>query len=237
VCFDHVASFVKNADHRVMSAAVKLCVTDCIADRIRLAIPQATEGQRLGAFAGEVCDAERCELAFTGHLVAVDLDGELERHRHRVGNVRAPGERVAVDLAGEFLSAHFGVDLAGEGVAAGGDGYIHGARAYGRVHGDFPVAVRGHSPSQELVSQLRLEAATAQVTFVALPSPERGEDYSGACSASATGDRRAAHQDQIDAAMIFPGADFIKVLSRGHPALDFPHCASSDGYEKITKRR
>jgi hypothetical protein len=54
VRLDHVARFVKNADHRVMSAAVKLCVTDCITDRIRLAIPQAAEGQRLGAFAGEV---------------------------------------------------------------------------------------------------------------------------------------------------------------------------------------
>src|SRR5439155_26316168 len=101
--------------------------------------------------------------------------------------VRAPGERVAVDLAGQFLSTHFGVDLAGEGVAIGGDGYVHGARAHGRVHGDFPVAVRGHSLSQGLVRQLRLEAATAQVTFVAVPSPERGEDYSGACSASASG--------------------------------------------------
>jgi hypothetical protein len=44
VCLDHVARFVKNADHHIMSAAVKLCVTDCI----RLAISQATEGQRPG---------------------------------------------------------------------------------------------------------------------------------------------------------------------------------------------
>ena len=44
---------------------------------------------------------------------------------------RRGGERVAVNLAGDVLITHFGVDLTGEGVAAGGDGDIHGARAVG----------------------------------------------------------------------------------------------------------
>ena len=43
--------------------------------------------------------------------------------------------------------------------------------------------------------------------------------------------------NQINAAFIFARADFVSVLSKGHPALDFPHCLSSDGYEKSTKRR
>jgi len=48
VRLDHVASVIVNADHRVMSAAVKLCVTNCIADCVWLAIPQPTEWQRVG---------------------------------------------------------------------------------------------------------------------------------------------------------------------------------------------
>jgi len=64
-----------------------------------------------------------------------------------------------------------------------------------------------------LVRQLRLEAATAQVTFVALPSPERGEDYSGACSASASGRPNGSRiENQIDAAFIFARTDFVNVL-------------------------
>jgi hypothetical protein len=38
---DHVARFVVNANHGVMRPAVKLGVVDCIADRVRLAVPQA----------------------------------------------------------------------------------------------------------------------------------------------------------------------------------------------------
>ncbi len=36
------------ADHSIMRPAVKLCVADCIADTAWLAVPQATERQRIG---------------------------------------------------------------------------------------------------------------------------------------------------------------------------------------------
>ena len=43
VCFDHVARLIVNANHSVMRAAEKLRVADCVADCIRLSVPQATE--------------------------------------------------------------------------------------------------------------------------------------------------------------------------------------------------
>jgi hypothetical protein len=45
---DHVASVIVNPNHSIMWTAKKLRVADCIADCIRLAIPQATEWQRIG---------------------------------------------------------------------------------------------------------------------------------------------------------------------------------------------
>ena len=48
VRFNHVASFIVNANHSVMRAAVKLRVADCVADCVRLAVPQATKRQRTG---------------------------------------------------------------------------------------------------------------------------------------------------------------------------------------------
>ena len=48
VCFDHVASFIVNANHGTMRTTAKLGVADCIADCIWLAIPQATEWERIG---------------------------------------------------------------------------------------------------------------------------------------------------------------------------------------------
>jgi hypothetical protein len=48
VRFDHVASGVVNANHSIMSPAEKLCVADCVADRVWLAIPQPTEWERIG---------------------------------------------------------------------------------------------------------------------------------------------------------------------------------------------
>ena len=47
VCFYHVASFIVNANHSIMRTAVKLCVVDCIADCVLLAIPQRAEWQRI----------------------------------------------------------------------------------------------------------------------------------------------------------------------------------------------
>ena len=47
-CFDHVARLIVNANHSVMRAAEKLRVADCVADCIRLSVPQATEWQRIG---------------------------------------------------------------------------------------------------------------------------------------------------------------------------------------------
>jgi hypothetical protein len=48
VRFDHVASFIVNAKNGIVWAAAKLRVVDCVADRIRFAVPQPTERQRIG---------------------------------------------------------------------------------------------------------------------------------------------------------------------------------------------
>jgi hypothetical protein len=45
VCFDHVASFIENANHGMMRATEKLCVVNCVRG---VEIPQATEWQRIG---------------------------------------------------------------------------------------------------------------------------------------------------------------------------------------------
>ncbi len=45
--FNHVACFIEYANHSIVRAAVKLGVTDCMADCIWLAIPEATEQQRV----------------------------------------------------------------------------------------------------------------------------------------------------------------------------------------------
>jgi hypothetical protein len=48
VRLDHVASFTVNANHGIMCERLKkLCVADYIADRVRLAIPKATEWKRI----------------------------------------------------------------------------------------------------------------------------------------------------------------------------------------------
>jgi len=49
-CLDHVASVIANANDSIMRAAVEFRVADCIRDRIRLAVPQPTEGQRIGNY-------------------------------------------------------------------------------------------------------------------------------------------------------------------------------------------
>ena len=48
VRFDHVASIIVNADNRVMGAAEKLCVIDCVAGCVWLAVTETTEWQRIG---------------------------------------------------------------------------------------------------------------------------------------------------------------------------------------------
>jgi hypothetical protein len=48
VRFDNVASAIVNTDHSIVSTAVKLRVTDCVADRVGFAIPQSTERRRIG---------------------------------------------------------------------------------------------------------------------------------------------------------------------------------------------
>ena len=45
---DHVARRIVNANHSIVCPAEKLCVTDCIADCVWLAVPQATEWQLVG---------------------------------------------------------------------------------------------------------------------------------------------------------------------------------------------
>jgi hypothetical protein len=47
VRFNHIASGIIHADHRIVSPAAKRCVAYCIADCIRFAVPQATERQRV----------------------------------------------------------------------------------------------------------------------------------------------------------------------------------------------
>jgi hypothetical protein len=48
VRLDHVPSFIVNANHGIMRPAAKLCVVDCIASCVWLAVPQANEWQRVG---------------------------------------------------------------------------------------------------------------------------------------------------------------------------------------------
>ena len=48
VRFDHIARFIVNANHSVMWTAAMLRVADCVVDRIRFAVPQPTEWQRIG---------------------------------------------------------------------------------------------------------------------------------------------------------------------------------------------
>src|SRR5437773_6271801 len=48
VCLDHVAGGIVNANHGIVRAAAKHRVADCVTDRIRLSVPQATEWQRVG---------------------------------------------------------------------------------------------------------------------------------------------------------------------------------------------
>jgi hypothetical protein len=48
VRFDLVASFIVNANQGVTSAAAVLGIADCAAGSIRFAVPQPTEGQRMG---------------------------------------------------------------------------------------------------------------------------------------------------------------------------------------------
>src|SRR5260370_40394805 len=50
VRLDHIARFIVNANHSIVRAAAKLCVADCITDRIWLAIPAQTEWPRNSAF-------------------------------------------------------------------------------------------------------------------------------------------------------------------------------------------
>ena len=45
---DHIAGRVVNANHSMFRPAEMLCVSDCVADRVRLAIPQPTERQHIG---------------------------------------------------------------------------------------------------------------------------------------------------------------------------------------------
>jgi hypothetical protein len=48
VRFDHVACLIVNSNHRKMRAAEKLRVADCVRHRVRFAVPQTTEWQRIG---------------------------------------------------------------------------------------------------------------------------------------------------------------------------------------------
>src|SRR5439155_18000072 len=48
VRFDHVAGLIINADHSVVRPAEKFCITNRVADCVRLAVPEATEWQRIG---------------------------------------------------------------------------------------------------------------------------------------------------------------------------------------------
>jgi len=48
VRFDQIARFIVNANHSMMRSAAMLGVSDCVPDRIRLAVPQPTEWERIG---------------------------------------------------------------------------------------------------------------------------------------------------------------------------------------------
>jgi hypothetical protein len=48
VRFDPLDSFIVNPNHGIMRAAVEICIADCVAYRVWLAIPQPTGWQRIG---------------------------------------------------------------------------------------------------------------------------------------------------------------------------------------------
>jgi hypothetical protein len=61
VRFNHVARFIVNVNHSAMRAAAKLRIVDCI----RLAVPQATEWQRIGNQIDAAMIFARRDLVFT----------------------------------------------------------------------------------------------------------------------------------------------------------------------------
>jgi hypothetical protein len=50
VRLDHVARSIVNVHHGIVRTAAILCVVDCIAAGVWLAIPQRTEWQRIGNY-------------------------------------------------------------------------------------------------------------------------------------------------------------------------------------------
>jgi hypothetical protein len=48
VRLDHSASRIVNTNHGTLRSAVKLRVTDCVADRVGLTVQQPTEGKHIG---------------------------------------------------------------------------------------------------------------------------------------------------------------------------------------------
>ena len=61
VRLDHVASGIVNANQSIVRAAEKLRIADCVADCIRLAIPEPTEWQRVGNY--------YCDWGFNGRML------------------------------------------------------------------------------------------------------------------------------------------------------------------------
>jgi hypothetical protein len=70
VRFDHIARFIVNANHSVMWTAAMLRVADCVVDRIRFAVPQPTEWQRIGNQIDAAMVFARSDFASVQHPVS-----------------------------------------------------------------------------------------------------------------------------------------------------------------------
>jgi hypothetical protein len=55
VRFDHVSSFIVNANHSIVRTAEKLGVADCVRDRVWITVPEPTKWQRIGDYC---CDCD-----------------------------------------------------------------------------------------------------------------------------------------------------------------------------------
>jgi hypothetical protein len=77
---NHVARFIVNANHSIMRTAQKPGLADCFAHCIRLAIPQATEWQRIGNQIDTAFIFARADFVSVHHLNRRKLVFESQAH-------------------------------------------------------------------------------------------------------------------------------------------------------------
>jgi hypothetical protein len=77
VRFDHIARFIVNANHSVMWTAAMLRVADCVVDRIRFAVPQPIEWQRIGTQIDAATVPARSNLVSVLFLFHTEIGGRF----------------------------------------------------------------------------------------------------------------------------------------------------------------